>query len=157
MMNRKHAKGIGVFLLKLAGTILFLWWALSMIEDKTALGENFSHALRSPYWVAAGIFMAFLSLLANAFRWFFLLKAQDIRLPFSYIFRLTLYGAFFNIASLGGAAGDAAKIVLMMRRVPDKKVGITVSVMVDHVIGFVSSGIIFPLTEVASRHFRLLK
>ncbi|MCE2959263.1 MAG: lysylphosphatidylglycerol synthase transmembrane domain-containing protein [Akkermansiaceae bacterium] len=142
-MNRKHAKGIGIFLLKLAGTTLFLFWALSMIEDKKALGENFRHALRSPTWVVAGISMAFLSLLANAFRWFFVLKAQDIRLPFSYIFRLTLYGAFFNIASFGSAAGDAAKIVMLMRRVPDKKVGVTVSVMMDHVIGFISSGTIF--------------
>jgi len=142
-MNRTHAKVIGIFLLKLTGTTLFLWWALSMIDDKSALWENFRHALRSPFWVATGISLAFLSLLANAFRWYFLLKAQDIRLPFTYIFRLTLYGAFFNIASIGGAAGDAAKIVLMMRRVPNKKVGVTISVMMDHVIGVLSTGIIF--------------
>ncbi len=142
-MNKQHAKKLGIFLLKLLGTVLFLWWALSQVPDKQALVENFRRALRSPFWVMAGVGMAFLSLLANAFRWYFLLRAQDIRQPFSYILRLTLYGAFFNIASLGGAAGDAAKIVLLMRREPDKKVGVTMSVVVDHVIGFISSGIIF--------------
>ena len=87
--------------------------------------------------------MAFLTLLANAFRWQFLLRAQEIRQPFGYIFRLTLYGAFFNIVSVGGAAGDAAKILLLIRREPEKKVGVAMSVMVDHVIGFVSGSLIF--------------
>ncbi|MDP4995293.1 MAG: flippase-like domain-containing protein [Akkermansiaceae bacterium] len=142
-MKKGRAKSLGIFALKLAGTVLFLWWALSQVEDKDALWNNFRLALGSPGWVAVGLGFAFLSLLANALRWQFLLMAQSIRQPFSYILRLTLYGAFFNIASLGGAAGDAAKIVLLIRRVPGKKVGITMSVMVDHIVGFISSGIIF--------------
>jgi hypothetical protein len=115
-MNKRHAKTIALFVLKLAGTVLFLWWAFSRIEDKSTLGDNFYRALRSPFWVFFGLAMALFSLLANAFRWQFLLRAQEINQPFGYIFRLTLYGAFFNIVSLGGAAGDAAKIVLLIRR-----------------------------------------
>jgi uncharacterized membrane protein YbhN (UPF0104 family) len=142
-MKKRHAKASGLFVLKLAGTGIFLWWALSRVDAKHALAENFKLALQSPYWVAAGIGLVFLSLFASACRWFFLLRAQSVHEPFSYIFRLTLYSAFFNIASLGGAAGDAAKIVLLIRREPNKKIGITMSVMVDHIIGFISSGIIF--------------
>lgn len=142
-MKKRHAKALGLFFLKLAGTVIFLLWALSRVDDKQSLLENFQLALRSPYWVAAGIGFAIVSLLASALRWFFLLRAQSIHEPFTYIFRLTLYGSFFNIASLGGAAGDAAKIVLLCRRVPEKKVGVAMSVMVDHVVGFVSSGVIF--------------
>ena len=142
-MKKGRAKSLGIFALKLAGTVLFLWWAFSQVEDKDALWENFRLALGSPRWVAIGLGFAFLSLLANALRWYLLLLAQSIRQPFLYILRLTLYGAFFNIASLGGAAGDAAKILLLIRKVPDKKVGITMSVMVDHLVGFISSGIIF--------------
>jgi uncharacterized membrane protein YbhN (UPF0104 family) len=142
-MNKRHAKALGLFTLKLAGTVIFLWWAISRAEDHHALGENFKLALRSPYWVAVGIAFAFLSILANSLRWYFLLRAQSINVPFPYVVRLMLYGAFFNIASLGATAGDAIRIVLLIRRVPDRKVGITMSVMVDHVIGFVSSGVIF--------------
>lgn len=144
-MKKGHAKAIGFFLLKLAGTVLFLWWAFSQIEDKSKLADNFRQAVRSPFWVCYGLSMALFSLLANAFRWQFLLRAQEINQPFGYIFRLTLYGAFFNIVSLGGAAGDAAKIVLLIRREPGKKVGVAMSVMVDHVIGFVSGSLIFLL------------
>ena len=142
-MNKPTAKALGLFALKLTGTFVFLWWAISRFEDSRSLTENFKLALRSPYWVTTGIALAFISLLANAFRWHFLLRAQSINVPFSYILRLMLYGAFFNIASLGATAGDAVRILLLIRRMPDRKVGITMSVMVDHVIGFLSSGIIF--------------
>jgi len=142
-MNKRHARIIGLFALKLAGTVVFLGWALSGIDENQSLAENFKRALRSPQWVTCGLAMALISLLANAVRWQFLLHAQSIRQPFSYIFRLTLYGAFFNIASLGSAAGDAAKIFLLMRREPEKKLGVTISVMVDHLIGFVAGCVIF--------------
>lgn len=144
-MKKGFPKTLGIFLLKLVGTILFLWWAFSRIEDKSTLADNFRQAVRSPFWVCFGLSMALFSLLANAFRWQFLLRAQEINQPFGYVFRLTLYGAFFNIVSLGGAAGDAAKIVLLIRREPEKRVGVAMSVMVDHVIGFVSGSIIFLL------------
>ncbi|MGC4016378.1 MAG: lysylphosphatidylglycerol synthase transmembrane domain-containing protein [Luteolibacter sp.] len=142
-MTKRHARTLGFFALKLVGTGLFLWWALSHIGDKRALGEAFSQALKSPAWVAAGLGLALFSLIGSALRWHFLLRAQSIHEPFWYIFRLTLYSAFFNIASFGGAAGDAAKIVLLIRRYPDKKPGIALSVMADHVIGFVAGSIIF--------------
>jgi glycosyltransferase 2 family protein len=141
--NHCHGRTLALFTLKLAGTIGFLWWALSGIEENASLTQNFKTALRSPLWVACGLGMAFLSLLANAVRWQFLLYAQSIRQPFSTILRLTFYGAFFNIASFGSAAGDAVKIFLLMRREPEKKLGVTISVMVDHVIGIVASCIIF--------------
>lgn len=137
------ARRWGIFFLKLCGTGLFLWWALAGVEDKAALGETLRVAMSSPGWVVAGLGFGLVSLLANALRWYVLLLAQSIRQPFGYIFRLTLYGAFFNIASLGGAAGDAAKILLLIRRVPERKVGVTVSVMVDHLVGVISSGMIF--------------
>ena len=153
-MTKGHAKTLGIFLLKLAGTVLFLWWAFSRIEDKSTLSENFYRALRSPFWVCFGLSMALFSLLANAFRWQFLLRAQQINQPFGYIFRLTLYGAFFNIVSLGGAAGDAAKIVLLIRREPEKKVGVAMSVMVDHVIGFIRWQHHLPGVHLGLRHHR---
>jgi len=142
-MTKRHVKALGFFLFKLVGTGLFLWWALSHIADKRTLADAFTLAWQSPGWVVAGIVLAFLSLVASALRWHFLLLAQSIREPFWYIFRLTLYGAFFNIASFGGAAGDAAKIVLLIRRAPHKKPGIALSVMADHVIGFVAGSLIF--------------
>jgi hypothetical protein len=141
--RQRHVWAIGLFAIKLAGTIGFLWWVLSGLEENESLGRSFQTALRSPLWVAYGLSMALISLVANAVRWQFLLWAQSIHQPFSYILRLTFYGAFFNIASFGSAAGDAVKIFLLMRREPEKKLGVTISVMVDHVIGIVATCFIF--------------
>jgi uncharacterized membrane protein YbhN (UPF0104 family) len=144
-MSKQQLKTLGLFALKLTGTVLFLTWALSQIDAGDSLRDNLALALRSPYWVFAGLTLAFLSVVTSAMRWYFLLKAQDIHEPFSYIFRLTFYSAFFNIASLGGTAGDAAKILLLIRRRPDKKAGIGLSVMADHVIGYIAGSLIFLL------------
>jgi uncharacterized membrane protein YbhN (UPF0104 family) len=141
--RQRHVWALGLFAIKLAGTIGFLWWVLSGLEENESLGRSFQTALRSPLWVAYGLSMALISLIANAVRWQCLLWAQSIHQPFSYILRLTFYGAFFNLASFGSAAGDAVKIFLLMRREPEKKLGVTISVMVDHVIGIVATCFIF--------------
>ncbi len=142
-MNKSRAKSIGVFLLKLLGTAVFLWWALSLVEDKQSLVDHLKLALQSPKWMFIGLALAGMSVVAGALRWQILLRAQQIHAPFGFIFRLTLYGALFNIASIGGAAGDAAKVLFLIRRYPDKKVPITISVMVDHLVGFIATGFIF--------------
>jgi uncharacterized membrane protein YbhN (UPF0104 family) len=144
-MSKQQLKTLGLFALKLTGTVLFLTWALSQIDAGDSLWENLTLALRSPFWVATGLALAFLSVVTSAMRWHFLLKAQGIHESFTYILRLTFYSAFFNIASLGGTAGDAAKILLLIRRRPDKKVGIGLSVMADHVIGYIAGSLIFLL------------
>lgn len=144
-MKKSHIKAIGIFLLKLIGTVGFLYWAISQIEDTGSLADNFKRALQSPFWVSVGLSLAGLSILTAALRLHILLRTQAIREPFSYIFRLTLYGALFNIASIGTAGGDAIKMIYLMRRHPDKKIGITISVMVDHLVGFLATGIIFLL------------
>jgi hypothetical protein len=58
-----------LFAIKLAGTIGFLWWVLSGLEENESLGRSFQTALRSPLWVAYGLSMALISLVANAVRW----------------------------------------------------------------------------------------
>ena len=142
-MTASGYKTAGLYLLKLVGTTVFLWWALSQIEDKSLLLTHFRQALTSPFWVTIGLLLSGGAILFGALRWHLLLIAQDIRVPFLYTVRLTLYGALFNLVSIGGAAGDAAKILCLIRRRPDKKVEITLSVMVDHLIGFVATSIVF--------------
>lgn len=138
-------KTLAVILLKLTGTSAFLYWAFSLVEDKGELAENFKLALTSPFWVGCGIALAGVTVLASALRWYVLLRAQSMDVRFSYIGKLTLIAALFNVASFGTAAGDAMKMISVMRRFPDKKVVITMTVMVDHLVGFISGGMIFLL------------
>lgn len=132
-----------LFLLKIIGTALFLYWAFNQIEDKNALAQNFKIALTSPLWLTAGILLAGLSILLSTLRLHILLKTQSIHLPFLYLYRVTLISYLFTVASLGAAAGDAYKMICIMRRYPNKKVVTTMTIAVDHLIGFISASIIF--------------
>ena len=141
--KRSGAKTFLLFVLKFVGTGIFLYWAFSLVDDKEALKENFKLAFSSPLWLACGIACAGFSVIAAAVRWFVLLRAMSMDVSFGYISKLTLIAALFNVASFGTAAGDAMKMISVMRRYPNKKVIITITVMVDHMVGFISAGLIF--------------
>ncbi len=145
MTSSRKVKASLVFLIKLLGTSLFLYWAFSQLEDKDSLWLNFKAALRSPGWLLLGLLMSGLTLVAATLRWYILLRAQKIDVSLLYIGKLTLISAMFNIVSFGTAAGDAVKMICVMRRNPGKKIIITMSLMTDHLVGFVSGGVIFLL------------
>lgn len=142
-MTKTSAKIVGIYLFKLVGTTVFLWWALSQIPDKSLLLQNFQTALQSPFFIVVGLSLSCSAIFAGALRWHILLQAQGIDVSYWYVVRLTLYGSLFNLVSVGTAAGDAAKILCLIRHRPDRKVPIALSVMVDHLIGFIATGIIF--------------
>lgn len=141
--NTLQLKAAGIFLLKLLCTCAFLYWVISQIEDRNALKMHFFQALQSPRWLILGLFFAGVSILAGAFRYYLLLRAQSIPVSFAHIVKLSFISALFNIASLGVAAGDAVKMIGVMRRHPHKKIPITMALLMDHLVGFVSAGIIF--------------
>ena len=136
-------KVVVLYLLKLLATCAFLFWAFSQIDDTSALIEHFHQALGSPFWLASGIACAGISIFAGALRLFILLKSQNLEVSLSYISKLSLTAAFFNIASLGAAAGDAVKIIGVIRYNPKQKIKVTMIVMMDHLVGFVSGSLIF--------------
>ena len=128
-------------LVKVVGSVAFLWWVFRSVDDKALLGANLLTLLRSPGWMAAGLLSALVALLTAAWRWQILLRMQGIRESFGALLRLTFYGAFFGL--LSSPAGDAAKMMVLMRKRPTQKVEVGLSVMADHMLGFVATAIIF--------------
>ncbi len=143
MISRSHIKLVAVFLLKLVGTGVFLYWAFSQVEDKEALSTHFKRAMMSPFWVCAGLACGGVAVIAGALRWYILLRVQKFDVTYLYIVRLTLIAALFNIVSIGGAAGNAARLISVMRRHRGKKLSLSLTVLMDHLVGFVSTGTIF--------------
>jgi len=141
-MNKKVKIAL-LFTLKFIGTAIFLYWAFHQVEDKNALAKNFKIALTSPFWLTAGILLAGVSLLLSTLRLHTLLKTQSIDFSFLYLYKITLISYIFTIASFGTAAGDAYKMICIMRHYPQKKVVTTMTIAVDHLIGFISASIIF--------------
>lgn len=96
-------------------------------------------------WALAGIGCAFLTLYLTALRWHIILRGIEPELPFSMVLRVELVAAFFNISSIGVVGGDAYKVMTLYRRLPGKAVPVSVSLILDHLTGFVSVSLLFLL------------
>jgi uncharacterized protein (TIRG00374 family) len=90
------------------------------------------------HWLMA----AFLSFAPVAFivswRWRMLLNVHGVPLRFWRIFELNMIGQFFSAFLLGTTGGDVIKIFYVVRAVPDRKVAVGFTVVVDRVIGMIA-------------------
>ncbi len=71
------------------------------------------------------------------YRWFLLLRAQDIKCTFWETHRLTFLGMFFNNVVPGATGGDLVKAVYIARRT-DKRAAAVVTVLIDRVTGIIA-------------------
>lgn len=130
-----------IFLLKLALTVGCLWWAFSGVEgEESVLGHPEKLDLG---WLAGGAVLAGLSMVLTALRWWVFLRVQQIRVSIPRAIELTMIGNLFSLVSVGSLGGDAARIILLIRDHPGRKLAITMSVLVDHMAGMVTLGLLF--------------
>ncbi len=140
-------KALPIFFLKLVLTGLCLWWAFSQVEfDRTMLGRPGAIDYR---WLAGGGLLAGLSITLHATRWWFFLRAQCLKVSLARAVELTMIDSLFSLASVSGLGGDAARIILLMRDHPGKKLVIAMAVMADHLAGLVSLALLFFVISVA--------
>lgn len=102
-------------------------------------------------WALAGLGCAFLSPYLTALRWHIILRGIEPMLPFSTVLRAELVAAFFNISSIGVVGGDAYKVMALSRRLPGKAVPVSVSIVLDHLTGFVAVSLLFLLCTFLTR------
>ncbi len=96
-------------------------------------------------WALAGIGCAFMSLFLTAVRWHIILRGIEPGLSFGTVMRAELVSAFFNISSVGVVGGDTYKIMSLSRRLPGKTMPVSVSLILDHLTGFVAVSLLFLL------------
>lgn len=143
-------KAILVFLLKLALTGLCLWWAFSRVDfDHSVFTRPGAVDYR---WLAAGVGLAGLSVFLNATRWWFFLRGQSLPVTLGRATELTMIDGLFSLASVSGIGGDAARIILLMRDHPGRKLVIATAVMADHLAGMVSIALLFFIISATRFH-----
>ncbi len=106
----------------------------------TEIAPRLGALLENWPWVLAGLFSAFLGLMACATRWYVILRGYAPHMPWRVMARTELIAAFFNVSSIGVIGGDAYKIMSVTRRLPGQAPQVGVSLMLDHVTGFVAVG-----------------
>lgn len=140
-------KKVLVFLLKLVLTGSCLAWALSQVDLRDSV---FSRSGAVDYrWMVGGVVMAGLTVMLTALRWRLFLLAQGVDPGMHRTTELTLIGNLFNLLSIGGIGGDAARVLLLIREHPQRKLAVTMAVMVDHLAGMVSLAGMFFIVSVA--------
>jgi glycosyltransferase 2 family protein len=130
-----------LFLLKLGLTVGCLYWAFSQDDLRQKIDQSIWPANPKWEWLGIGILFGGGTIFVSALRWWILLQAQGLQVSLRRIVELTLIGSLFNFATVVG--GDAAKIFLLIRDHRDKKLAVTMSVMVDHLAGLVSMAVTF--------------
>ncbi|MES2440742.1 MAG: lysylphosphatidylglycerol synthase transmembrane domain-containing protein [Verrucomicrobiota bacterium] len=140
-------KAFLTFLLKLALTGLCLWWAFSQVKfDRSIFDRPGGIDYR---WLAGGAALAGVSITLHATRWWFFLRGQSLKVGLGRAVELTMIDSLFSLASVSGIGGDAARIILLMRDHPGKKLVIAMAVMADHLAGLVSLALVFFIISVA--------
>lgn len=140
-------KAILIFLLKLALTALCLWWAFSQVKlDRSVFTKPGAVDYR---WLTVGALLAGTTVVLHATRWWFFLRGQSLPVSLGRAIRLTLIDSLFGLASVSGLGGDAARVILLARDHPGKKLVIAMAVMADHLAGMVSLALVFFIVSVA--------
>lgn len=140
-------KAFLIFFLKLALTGLCLWWAFSQVEfDRSIFTRPGAIDYR---WLFAGGCLAGISIALHGLRWWFFLRGQSLLVSPGRAIELTMIDSLFSLASVSGLGGDAARVILLMRDHPGKKLIIAMAVMADHLAGLVSMALLFFIISVA--------
>lgn len=130
-----------LFLIKFILTGLCLWWALHEVDWANSILSNPGDL--SWGWIVPGIVLAGVTVLLTAVRLWVLLMAQGIRVTLWRSVELTLIGNLFNLVAVGSIGSDAARIFLLIRDHPERKMAVTLTVMFDHLIGLVAMSLVF--------------
>jgi uncharacterized protein (TIRG00374 family) len=90
------------------------------------------------HWLIAALVCFTPVVFICSWRWRLLLAVHGVRLRFWRVFELNMIGQFFSAFLLGTTGGDVIKIFYVARAVPDRKVAVGFTVVVDRVIGMIA-------------------
>ncbi|MEO6848738.1 MAG: lysylphosphatidylglycerol synthase transmembrane domain-containing protein [Chthoniobacterales bacterium] len=139
-------------ILQVIVTLSLLWWIFHDPKQRANMAEALHQA--NFLWLAAGVLIFGMVIFTGTYRWWILLRVQQISLPIFQVGQLFLIGLFFNLFLPGGTGGDIVKIFYLFKVVPKRKSSAFLSVVVDRVFGVLA--LVFFAVVVGILHFDLL-
>jgi uncharacterized membrane protein YbhN (UPF0104 family) len=129
---RPHrGRALVVSAIKVVVSIGLLWLLFSRV-DVARLWSAARQA--SPAWLAGALLLYFTMIIASAVRWDVLLRAQHVRLPFSFLTQSFLVATFFNNFLPSNIGGDDIRISDTAKPAGSKTLATTV-VLIDRGLG----------------------
>jgi uncharacterized membrane protein YbhN (UPF0104 family) len=116
-------------------SVLAIWWVVRTNDwNKVWLNAR----TMDVQWLLAGVACFIPTLVVVSWRWRLLLHVHNVYLRFWRVFELTMIGQFFSIVGVGTTGGDVFKIFYVTRAVPERKVAVAFTVVVDRIIGLMA-------------------
>lgn len=134
-MNGTSRKNL-ISLLRVAlGVGLLVYLFFRMRDEFDGLGEVLLTSLSNWPWWAFSLGLTFLGLLVGALRWYYILRAARLPLPWTKVFSIFFIGQFFNSFMLGACGGDLARALYVAREWPGKKTEAAMTALIDRAVG----------------------
>lgn len=122
-------------------SLLFIW--LISKQDWQTTWVNLS---RIPVWLwPVCLLLVVTGMLCNACRWYGLLHAQNVDMPFGEVVRTVFAGAFASNFLPSTIGGDAFRIISLLRFTSDRTLGVS-SVIVDRAINVAATLTFLPFS-----------
>jgi glycosyltransferase 2 family protein len=129
-------KRVGILLVQLLVTAAGLWYVFHDPQKRAQIAVALKHADR--IWLILGwLCYSVVEILATV-RWQILLRIQGIRLRWLRAGAIVMIGLFFNQFLPGGIGGDAMRLYFVFKLVPGRKVGATLSIAMDRLLGLLT-------------------
>jgi len=121
----------------LAGIGLLVWLFLKI--NPAQLGAEVRGAFGQPGWLILGLGFTGLGLFTGVVRWYRILAAEGLGLPFGRVFQFAFIGQFFNAFAFGACGGDVARGYYIYRETAaGSRAEAGTTVIVDRGIGLVA-------------------
>ena len=132
---------------------LFIW--LLRKQDWPVIWVNMRQ-LPAWLWVVS-LTLVVGGMMCNVLRWYILLRAQDVEIPFGGVMRTVFAGAFASNFLPSTIGGDAFRVISLLRYTPDRVLCVT-SVIVDRAINVAATFTFLPFAwfTFGNRLFELL-
>jgi len=148
----KHSRQIGSFALKALSVGLVVLLIYLTARGQFSDIKNSIKSIKIPLFILATVVYSF-SLAITFYRWFFLLKMQNIMLSFKESLILHMSGFFFNTTTPGAVSGDLVKIATVMKRDPQKRIPAIMTIFMDRLIGLFALILLVLILVVPSFNF----
>jgi uncharacterized membrane protein YbhN (UPF0104 family) len=144
------------YLLPILQAAVTLFIFVRLFSD-AALRENAARALAAAdfSWLAGAVCAAALSEILCATRWWVILRAFGLPLPWRDAVAFSVIGLFYSLGLPGSAGGDAVRTMYLIGLHPQKKTTAAFSVLADRLCGLVAL-VIFMGVSLAWNHTTFL-
>src|SRR5438270_7681862 len=146
-MKRALSKASPVLKVLFAAAILT--WMVS--SGKLNLAQVARTLAQWPMMLALAA-LAYSQIAITAWRWNLLLRAQDIQLPYTRAWGLTMIGMLFNVVIPGAVGGDLVKGYYITRAAPGRKSHAATTLVMDRAVGLIGLLLLGTVMVAANLH-----